>query len=94
MRFWLVFEKVINPAFLPNFIAALKEQGEERAWKFCSTAVWIVSALLLIASALGWAFMPQLVGLLSQKAGPEQIALTVEIARILMFALFSWASRR
>ena len=88
MRFWMVFEKVINPAFLPNFIAALKEQGEERAWKFCSTAVWIVSALLLIASALGWAFMPQLVRLLSQKAGPEQIALTIEIARILMFALF------
>ena len=88
MRFWLVFEKVINPAFLPNFIAALKEQGEERAWKFCSTAVWIVSALLLLASALGWAFMPQLVGLLSQKAGAQQIALTVEIARILMFALF------
>lgn len=88
MRFWLVFEKVINPAFLPNFIAALKEEGEERAWQFCSTAVWIVSALLLIASALGWAFMPQLVGLLSQKAGPQQIALTIEIARILMFALF------
>ena len=88
MRFWLVFEKVINPAFLPIFIAALKEEGEERAWKFCSTAVWLVSALLLIASALGWAFMPQLVRSLSQKAGPQQIALTVEIARILMFALF------
>ena len=88
MRFWLVFEKVINPAFLPNFIAALKEEGEERAWRFCSTAVWIVSALLLVASALGWAFMPRLVASLSQKAGAQQIALTIEIARILMFALF------
>ena len=88
MRFWLIFEKVINPAFLPNFIAALKEQGEERAWRFCSTAVWILSALLLAASALGWAFMPQLVALLSRKAGPQQIALTIEFARILMFALF------
>ena len=88
MRFWLVFEKVINPAFLPNFIAALKEEGEERAWQFCSTAIWLVSAALLVASALGWAFMPQLVRLLSQKAGPQQIALTIQIARILMFALF------
>jgi len=88
MRFWLVFEKVINPAFLPNFIAALKEEGEERAWQFCSTAIWIVSALLLGASALGWAFMPQLVGLLSQKAGPQQVALTIEIARVLTFGLF------
>ncbi len=88
MRFWLIFEKVINPAFLPNFIAALKEQGEERAWQFCSTAVWIVSALLLAASALGWALMPQLVGLLSQKALPQQVALTVEVARVLTFGLF------
>ncbi len=88
MRFWLIFEKVINPAFLPNFIAALKEEGEERAWQFCSTAVWLVSSLLLIASALGWTFMPQLVGSLSQKAGAEQIALTIQIARILMFGLF------
>ena len=75
MRFWLVFEKVINPAFLPNFIAALKEEGEERAWQFCSTAVWIVSALLLVASALGWTFMPQLVHSLSQKAGARSRSL-------------------
>ena len=88
MRFWLVFEKVINPAFLPNFIAALKEEGEERAWQFCSTAIWIVSTALLCASVLGYAFMPQLVGLLSQKALPQQVALTVEVARVLMFALF------
>ena len=88
MRFWLVFEKVINPAFLPNFIAALKEEGEERAWQFCSTAIWLVSTALLCASVLGYAFMPQLVGLLSQKALPQQVALTVEVARVLMFALF------
>ena len=88
MRFWLVFEKVINPAFLPNFIAALKEESEERAWQFCSTVVWILSALLLCATALGWAFMPQLVGFLSQSPQPGQVALTIEIARVLMFGLF------
>lgn len=88
MRFWLIFEKVINPAFLPNFIAALKEEGEERAWQFCSTAVWIFSTLLLASTALGWAFMPQLVDLLSQKALPQQVALTIEIARILTLGLF------
>ncbi len=88
MRFWLVFEKVINPAFLPNFIAALKEEGEERAWQFCSTAVWIVSALLLAASALGWVLMPQLVGYLSQSPQPGQVKLTIQVARVLTFALF------
>ena len=88
MRFWLFFEKVINPAFLPNFIAALEEEGEERAWRFCSTAVWIVSALLLCVTAVGWAFMPRLVGFLSQSPKPGQVALTIEVARVLMFALF------
>ncbi len=88
MRFWLIFEKVINPAFLPNFIAALKEEGEERAWQFCSTAVWIISALLLAASAIGWTFMPQLVGFLSQSPQPGQVELTIKVARVLMFALF------
>lgn len=88
MRFWLVFEKVINPAFLPNFIAALKEESEARAWQFCSTVVWILSAFLLCATAIGWAFMPQLVGFLSQSPKPGQIALTIEIARVLMFGLF------
>ena len=88
MRFWLVFEKVINPAFLPNFIAALKEESEERAWQFCSTAVWIVSALLLCASVVGYALMPQLVGFLSQSPQPGQVALTIQVARVLMFALF------
>ena len=88
MRFWLIFEKVINPAFLPNFIAALKEESEERAWQFCSTAIWLVCAALVGATALGWAIMPQLVGWLSRSPKVGQVELTVEIARVLMFALF------
>lgn len=87
-RIWLLFEKVINPAFLPNFIKALKEEGEERAWLFASAAIWVVSLTLLIVTPLCWLGMPALVELLSQKAGREQIDLTIHLSRWLLAGLF------
>lgn len=88
-RFWLVFEKVVNPAFLPQFIAALKEDGEEEAWRLASTAILLLLALLLGATALGWVFMPQLVGFLSQKSNAQQVALTISSSRILLLGLLT-----
>lgn len=88
-RFWLVFEKVVNPAFLPQFIAALKEDGEEEAWRLASTAIMLLLALLLGATALGWVFMPQLVGFLSQKSNAEQVALTISSSRVLLLGLLA-----
>ncbi len=87
-RIWLLFEKVINPAFLPNFIAAMKEEGEERAWKLASTAVWLLVIALLVVAPLAWWGMPVLVRLLLQEARPEQIELTVRTARTLLLGLF------
>lgn len=87
-RFWLLFEKVINPAFLPNFIAAMKDEGEERAWELASTAVWLVVGALLIITPLAWFFMPTLVHLLAQKAGPDAIDLTIRASRVLLLGLF------
>lgn len=87
-RLWLIWEKVVNPAFLPAFIGALKEDGEERAWKFASTAAMLTGLSLLIVTPLAWVFMPQIVGIYSQKAGPEQQALTVHMARWMLPALF------
>lgn len=87
-RLWLIFEKVINPAFLPNFIAIMKEDGEEKAWNLASTAVWLVSLALLVMTPLAWLGMPALVHLLSQKAGQEQIDLTIHTSRMLLLGLF------
>ncbi len=87
-RFWLIFEKVINPAFLPNFIAAMKDEGEERAWKLASTAVWLIAGALLILAPLAWLLMPNLVHLLAQKQSPAAIDLTVRAARTLLLGLF------
>jgi putative peptidoglycan lipid II flippase len=87
-RLWLIFEKVINPAFLPNFIAIMKEDGEEKAWNLASTAVWLVTLALLVVTPLAWLGMPTLVHLLSQKAGQEQIDLTIHTSRVLLLGLF------
>lgn len=87
-RIWMLFEKLINPAFLPNFVASLKADGEERAWRFASTTIWLVSLILLITTPLAWWGMPGLVGMLSQKADQEQINLTVVMARWLLVGLF------
>jgi putative peptidoglycan lipid II flippase len=87
-RLWLIFEKVINPAFLPNFITIMKEDGEEKAWNLASTAVWLVTLALLVVTPLAWLGMPALVHLLSQKAGQEQIDLTIHTSRVLLLGLF------
>lgn len=87
-RLWLIWEKVVNPAFLPAFIGALKEDGEERAWKFASTATMLTALTLLLITPLAWFFMPQIVGVYSQKSPPEQQALTVHMARWMLPALF------
>ncbi len=87
-RFWLLFEKVINPAFLPNFIAAMKDEGEERAWQLASTAVWLVVGALLLVTPIAWFFMPALVHLLAQKTTPQGIDLTIRAARVLLLGLF------
>jgi putative peptidoglycan lipid II flippase len=85
---WRVFEKVVNPTFLPCFVHALQDEGEERAWRFTSTALWLTTLALLITTPLAWWGMPRIVDLYSQKASQQQIDLTVAIARLLLAGLF------
>ncbi|MBV9468322.1 MAG: hypothetical protein JO316_06830 [Abitibacteriaceae bacterium] len=89
-RIWLLFEKVLNPAFLPTFIGALKEEGEERAWRFTSTAFWLTAIALIFATGLFWWQMPLIVQIYSKKSANEQqqIELTIRLGRLLLTGLF------
>lgn len=97
-RIWLIFEKVLNPAFLPCFIASMKENGEERAWKLASTVLWITTLALIGVTALFWFVMPAIVDIYTpleahasaakQAARLEQITLTIGLARLLLSGLF------
>ncbi len=85
---WLLFEKVVNPTFLPTFARALGEDDEERAWRFASTALWITALALVIVTPLAVWQMPFIVDIYSMKADAEQREMTVSIARLLMCGLF------
>jgi putative peptidoglycan lipid II flippase len=87
-RVWLLFEKVVNPAVLPCFAGAMKDEGEERAWRFASTVLWLTVFALLVITPLAWFGMPFIVGIYSQKAGLEQREATVDLARLLLSGLF------
>lgn len=87
-RIWLIFEKVVNPAFLPCFIAALKDHGEERAWRFASSAVWLTVLALFVVTPFAWWQMPGIVALYTQKSSPAQVILTINVARMLLVGLF------
>jgi putative peptidoglycan lipid II flippase len=96
-RIWLVFEKVLNPAFLPCFIASMKEDGEERAWKLASTVLWVTTFALIGATVLFWFLMPAIVDIytpLEVNASQAKIAsrlvqinLTIGLARLLLSGL-------
>jgi putative peptidoglycan lipid II flippase len=84
---WLVFEKVLNPAVLPLFAAALGDENEERAWRYASTVLWITLILLLVIAPLAAWQMPFIVNVYSQKAGMEQRLYTVAVARVMLLGL-------
>ena len=88
-RIWLIFEKVVNPSFLPVFIRSLKEDGEERAWRFTSTALALTCAILLVATPLAWWQMPAIVHLYvnEKKTSGAQFDTIVEISRWLLVSL-------
>jgi murein biosynthesis integral membrane protein MurJ len=85
---WRIFEKAVNPTFLPTFMQALGDEGEERAWRFTSTAVWFTLLALCLITPVVWFGMPWIVDLYSDKASPEQRVLTVAMARLMLSGLF------
>jgi putative peptidoglycan lipid II flippase len=97
-RLWLVFEKVVNPAFLPCFAGALKEEGEERAWRFASTAILLTALALIVVTPLAWWGMPTIVDIYTPRPFnptpqdlvnfPLELALTIKISRMLLLGLF------
>lgn len=84
---WMVFEKVLNPTFLPTFARALGEEDEARAWRLASTTIWLTTLALLIVTPLAAWQMPFIVDVYSQKAGEQQREMTIAIARLLLLGM-------
>ena len=88
-RVWLLFEKVLNPAILPVFIGAMKEEGEERAWRLASSALMFTAIALLVMSVASFLAMPTIINYMSPSASPAELALTISTTRLLLVGL--WA---
>ena len=84
---WLFFEKTINGAVLPIFQRSLKEDGEDRAWRFAATILFLTIVATLIVAPLAYLAMPRIVDLYSQKASLQQRDLTTQLARLGLAAL-------
>lgn len=87
VRVWLIFEKVINPSFLPVFIKSLREGGEERAWRFTNTVVSLMLITLTACAILGVVAASPLVRLWSPNASAEEARLTAQLARVMLGGL-------
>lgn len=85
---WRIFEKAVNPTFLPCFMQALHDESEDRAWRFASTALWLTVIVLPVVGVISWLGMPWIVDLYSQKASGAQREMTVAVARLLLAGLF------
>ncbi len=85
---WRIFEKAVNPTFLPCFMQALHDESEARAWRFASTTLWLTAIVLPLIAIASWLGMPWIVDLYSQKALASQREMTVAISRLLLAGLF------
>ena len=77
-------EGAFNAAFVPEFSGILATEGQPSARQFAQEAIAVMAFWLLLLTALGEVFMPQLMGLLAPGFAdvPGKQALTVDLARI------------
>jgi putative peptidoglycan lipid II flippase len=83
----LFAEGALSQAFVTTFSKRIKETGPESAWPLAARMVTIMAILMAVITLLGIVFSPELVRLLTafgrKTFGPEEIALTVKMTRIM-----------
>jgi putative peptidoglycan lipid II flippase len=88
------FEKLLQPVYVPIFVARQRQDGDPEAWRFTSTVGTVQFLLLVILCVCGVIWAPQLVAGLATLLGeermsehPELYRLTISFLRILLPAL-------
>jgi putative peptidoglycan lipid II flippase len=83
----LFAEGALSQAFVTTFSKRIKESGEESAWPLAARMITLVAVLMAGITLLGILFSPQLVHLLTsfgkKTFGPPEIALTIQMTRIM-----------
>lgn len=79
-------EKIIRPAYLPQFIRDIKEHGERKAWELSSTVANLELLFLLALTVAFEIFAPQIVRLAWPAMGSDPIGFPVAILMLRVMA--------
>lgn len=82
-------EKVLRPAYMPQFVREMKTDGEAPAWRLLSVITNLEFLFLLVLTGVIEIFAPQIVGALWQQlsADPANFALAVKLTRVMAPAI-------
>lgn len=82
-------EKVLRPAYMPQFVREMKAEGDGPAWRLLSVITNLEFLFLLVLTAVIEVFAPQIVsGLWPQlSSDPNNFALAVKLARVMSPAI-------
>ncbi|HEV8699870.1 MAG TPA: murein biosynthesis integral membrane protein MurJ [Candidatus Polarisedimenticolia bacterium] len=86
----LVGEGALTSAFVPTFARYLRAGDRKALWRFSSSVLYAMAAVLAVITALGIALSPWLVRLLAWgfTVSPEKMALTVSLNRLMFPYIF------
>ncbi|OFX24581.1 MAG: murein biosynthesis integral membrane protein MurJ [Anaeromyxobacter sp. RBG_16_69_14] len=80
----LFAEGALSAGFVPTFADYDRNRGRAEAWRLANAVVGLVLIVVGAITLLGIAFAPQLVRFMAPGYAPEQVVLTVKLARIMM----------
>ena len=86
----LVGEGALTSAFVPTFARYLRAGDRDAMWRFASSVLYAMAAVLAVITALGIALSPWLVRVLAWgfSVSPEKMALTVSLNRLMFPYIF------
>lgn len=87
LMYYLLVGGALSAAFIPVFTSYLAQDDEETAWHVASTFITATVILLLIFTVVGEIFTPQLAPLVAYDYSGEQLALLVQLMRIVFPAV-------
>ncbi len=82
--YYLIAGGALSSAFIPVFTEYLTKGDEENAWRVFSVFGTVIALALTVVIILGEIFTPQLLLLIAPGFGPEKLALTASITRIVL----------
>jgi putative peptidoglycan lipid II flippase len=86
LLFQLVAAGALSSALIPVIAGLLETDGESRAWRVVSTVANLMVATLLVLALIVLVFADRLVPIYTSGFGPEAMARTIELTRVMVLS--------